>query len=110
MAYDDLLAEEVRRALSGFQYIEKKMFGGIGFMVNGSLCVSLNDRPDHIMMVRIDPNNLEALKRIGAKIAVMRGRQMPGWVFLTKDAVKTQQGFNYWVQLALDFNKNHKKK
>ena len=106
MAYDEILAEEVRRALSGAKVEEKRAFGGLAFMVKGKMCVSVNNRPDHIMMVRIDPKNQEEVfKRRGAKIAVMRGREMPGWIFLTKEAINTQKDFDFWIQLTLDFNK-----
>ena len=104
MAYDESLAEEVRRALSGVSFEEKKAFGGLAFMVNGKMCVSVNNRPDHIMMVRIDPADKDVLKRTGAKLAVMRGKEMPGWIFLTQEAIKTPDDFNFWIQLALKFN------
>ena len=105
MAYDETLADEVKKALSGLKAEEKRAFGGLAFMINGKMCVSVNNRPDHIMMVRIDPQNQDALQREGAKIAVMRGKPMPGWIFLTKDAVKTPKDFDFWIQLALSFNK-----
>lgn len=106
MAYDELLTDKVRQALSGVQFTEKKMFGGISFMVNGKMCVAVNNRPDHIMMVRVDSEDQGALKRKGAKVAIMRGKEMPGWIFLAKEAITTQDDFDYWIQLALAFNKN----
>lgn len=106
MAYDETLADEVRNALKGLKVEEKKAFGGLAFMVNGRMCVSVNNRPDHIMMIRIDPQNqADALRRKGAKIAVMRGKEMTGWIFLTKDAIKSEKEFSYWIDLALAFNK-----
>lgn len=60
------------------------------------------------MMVRIVSNNQEAMKRKGAKTAVMRGHEMPGWIFLTSEAVKTQKDFDFWIHLALEFNKINK--
>lgn len=105
MAYDESLANKVRNSLQIFKPIEKKAFGGLAFMVNGKMCVSVNNRPDHIMMVRIDPNDKEAIKRKGAKIAVMRGKEMPGWIFLTKEAIETERDFQYWIELAIKFNK-----
>lgn len=110
MAYDQRLADEVRQAFSGVHFTEKNMFGGIAFMVNRKMCVSVNNRPDHIMMVRIDPENKEALERKGASIAVMKGKEMPGWIFLTKEAIKSQEDFYYWIQLALVFNQNFGRK
>lgn len=105
MAYDESLAEEVRRMLPRSQFVEKKMFGGLGFMLNGNMCVAVNNRPDHIMMVRIDPADHGTLKKKGAKTAVMRGRTMPGWIFLTKEALETEEDFTFWINLAVEFNK-----
>lgn len=106
MAYDETLADEVRTALKNHQFEEKKAFGGLAFMVNGKMCVSVNNRPDHVMMVRIDPaSQSEALKKPGAKIAVMRGREMPGWIFLTQEAIRNEADFSFWIELALAFNK-----
>ena len=104
MAYDQKLAEEVRKTLATHKPVEKTAFGGLAFMVNGKMCVSVNNRPDHVMMVRIDPDDKEALKRNGAKTAVMRGKEMPGWIFLTKEAIQAEKDFHYWMQLAVDFN------
>jgi len=110
MAYDELLAEEVRSHMPHSQVVEKRMFGGLGFMLHGNMCVAVNNRPDHIMMVRIDPSDKNALKKKGAKVAIMRGREMPGWIFLTKEAIETEEDFKYWISLALDFNKKLPKK
>lgn len=110
MAYDETLADTVRAALSGERFEEKRMMGGLVFMVNGKMCVSVATRPDHILMVRVDPNNQDVLKRKGAKQAIMRGRQMPGWIFLTEEALKTEEDFDYWIALALKFNKNFESK
>jgi len=109
MAYDETLAHEVRKALAAFQPMEKTAFGGLAFMVNGKMCISVNNRPDHIMMVKIDPKNKEVLKRKGANVAVMRGKEMPGWIFLTKEAINTQEDFDFWVQLAVAYNKESRK-
>ena len=104
MAYDLKLAEEVRVALRNQKFEEKRAFGGLAFMVNGKMCVSVNNRPDHVMMVRINPVNQEVLKRKGAKTAVMRGHEMPGWIFLTADAINTKENFDFWIHLALEYN------
>lgn len=74
-------------------------------MVNGKMCALVNNRPDHIMMVRIDPKNQGVLKRKGATVAVMRGREMTEWIFLIKEAIKTLKDFDFWFQFALDFNR-----
>lgn len=106
MAYGETLADEVRRALSDVPFAEKRVFGGLAFMVNGKMCVTVNNRPDHIMMVRIDPKDQDrVIKKKGAKVAVMRGHEMPGWIFLTKDAIDNKKDFDYWIRLARNFNK-----
>ncbi|HSX32786.1 MAG TPA: TfoX/Sxy family protein [Candidatus Saccharimonadales bacterium] len=108
MAYNEELTERVRRLLAHLPNVqEKKMFGSIGFMVNGKLCLGVGDHADHNMMVRVGPDQYEeALRRPGATPAIMRGREHPGYVFLVRSAVATQQDLEYWVGLALEYNKN----
>lgn len=107
MAYNQELTERVRQALAHVPSVEeKKMFGSIGFMVNGKLCMGVGDHEDHQMMIRVGPDAYEeALKRKGAGPAIMRGRERKGYVFLLAEAVKSDKDLNYWVGLALDFNK-----
>jgi TfoX/Sxy family transcriptional regulator of competence genes len=107
MAYNIERTEQVRHLLAHIPDVEeKKMFGSIGFIVNGKLCIGVGDHTDHIMMVRIGPDKYEeALKKGGAHPAIMRGREMRGYVFLTNEALKSEKDLSYWVQLALDFNK-----
>ncbi|MEO9255177.1 MAG: TfoX/Sxy family protein, partial [Tepidiformaceae bacterium] len=104
VAYDESLAAEVRMRLPKPHLEEKRLFGGLAFMLNGKMCVTVNSRPDHVMMVRVARGcQDEALKREGAKLAVMRGREMPGWIFLTEEAIGTAQDLDYWIELALNF-------
>jgi TfoX/Sxy family transcriptional regulator of competence genes len=106
MAYNAVLTQRVRELLAHIPNVEeKKMFGSIGFMVNGKLCVGVGDHSDHKMMVRVGPEHYEtALTRPGATPAVMRGREQPGYVFLLDEAVMTQKDLEYWVGLALGYN------
>ncbi len=108
MAYNEKLTQRVRELLAHLPDVqEKKMFGSIGFMVNGKLCLGVGDHPDHNMMVRVGPQQYaEALKRPGASPAIMRGREHPGYVFLVSSAVASKQDLKYWVDLALQYNKN----
>lgn len=107
MAYNIERTELVRQALAHIPDVqEKKMFGSIGFIVNGKLCIGVGDHDDHNMMVRVGPDRYdEALKRTGALPAIMRGHEMKGYVFLVEDALKSKEDLDYWVGLALDFNK-----
>ncbi len=107
MAYDEHLAERIRKSISKLTNVEeKRIFGGLAFMVNGKMTLTVNNRPDHQMMVHIDPELQEkALQRKGANVAIMRGKPMTGWIFLTEDAIKGNENLQYWIDLALNFNK-----
>lgn len=106
MAYLPDLTERVRQALAHAPGVtEKRMFGGIAFMVNGKMCVTVGDHKDHQMMVRVDPAVYpKAVQRKGAQRARMRGREIKGYVFLRDEAVRTTRQLGSWVDLALDFN------
>ncbi len=85
MAYNEILAKRVRTALSHIQRVEeKKMFGGIAFMVNGKMCITVGkDR----LMCRIDPAIHEiALERKGCKTVFMKGREYKGYVHVNQEA------------------------
>jgi TfoX/Sxy family transcriptional regulator of competence genes len=103
MAYDDALATRVRTALgTGRRIEEKKMFGGITFMVRGKMCISVGkDR----LMCRIDPAAHDAAVQLeGCRAVVMKGRQLRGYVHVDRERVRTKRGLDYWVALALDYN------
>ena len=101
MSACDDLAERVRAALSGAGTVrEVKMFGGIGFMLNGNLLAGASKRG---LLVRVGKDRQsDALKRPGARAMVMKGRTMEDYVYvdppaLNEDAVKA------WLQMALSF-------
>jgi len=108
MSYNEARTQQVRDLLAHIPHVkEKKMFGSIGFMVNGKLCLGVGDHDDHIMMVRVGPEQYEkALQMKGAAPAIMRGRERPGYVFLLPSAVESPADLKKWVNLALDFNKS----
>ena len=102
MPYDEELANRVRKALSGHEVEEKNMFGGLCFMVNGKMCITVGK--DRIMS-RIDPALHEtALSRNGVKTVVMRGREYKGYVYVPEESIKSQSDFDYWINLALSYN------
>ena len=104
MAYSENLAEKVRNAImttSGVE--EKRMMGGLTFMVNGKMCVGVvrND-----LMVRLDPAVYDAaLKKQGCREMDFTGKPMRGFVFVSPDGTSKEKDLNYWLDLALDFNK-----
>ena len=101
---NDSLVDRVRTALAGVRQVkEKKMFGSVGFMVRGKLCVTA--RPARIMC-RIDPaTHSAAIKRKGCRTVVMKGRRYQGYVFVDAAALKTKKALLYWVAQALKFNR-----
>ena len=101
------LAERVRAALAHVPRVaERKMFGGITFMVNGKMCISAgHDR----LMCRIDTGLHDAAStRRGVRKVRMKGRAYRGFVYVREDAVASQRDLDYWVSLCLDFNKQAK--
>ena len=103
MPPDETLVDRVRTSLgTGRRIEEKRMFGGIAFMVEGKMCVSAGKAR---IMCRIDPAiHHAALMRNGCTTVVMKGRAYRGYVHVAGDALKTEDELNYWVKLALDFN------
>jgi TfoX/Sxy family transcriptional regulator of competence genes len=109
MAYDEQLADRVREHFSEHRKVEeKKMMGGLTFMVNSKMCVGiLNDD----LMARIAPEEYEkALERTGCRAMDFTGKPMKGFVFVGPEGTKGKKQLDYWMALALDFNKRAKKK
>jgi len=103
MTCDDSLAHRVKAALARIPEVEqKKMFGGITFMVRGKMCVSVGAER---IMCRIDPALHDAaLEREGCRTVVMKGRQYRGYVYVDAEAVRAKRDLVYWIGLALDYN------
>lgn len=110
MAYNEDLTNRVRELLAEIPNVEeKKMFGSIGFMINGKLALGVGDHDDHIMMVRVGLDAYEkALQSNGATPAIMRGRERKGYIFLLPQAVLSPADLKKWVGLALAYNKTLK--
>lgn len=107
MAYNEKLANRIRKAFANAANVEeKKMFRGIAFMMNEKMCVTANDNE---MMCRIDPELHEAsIEKKGCRTVIMKGRKLKGWVYISEEGMKTEKEINYWIGLALDFNKKAK--
>ena len=107
MVYNEKLAERVRELLIGKNKVEeKKMMGGLAFMVNGKMCVGIL-KDD--LMVRLDPEIYEdALKKDGCREMDFTGRPMKGFVFVNSKNTENKKDLSYWISLALDFNKRAK--
>ncbi len=85
---------------------EKRMFGGLCFMVNGKMCVGVESER---LMVRLDPAVYdEVMEKEGCSPMDFTGKVMRGYVFVDVDALKTRKQLEYWLNLALEFNKKAK--
>ena len=104
MAYNEKLTERIREALAHLPNVEeKRMFRGVTFMVNDKMCISAGDNK---IMCRIDPSiHEEALKRKGCVTVKMKGREYKGYVYVSEEGIKTKKDLDYWIRLALEFNK-----
>ncbi len=103
MAYDEDLAQRIR-ALVGTQrdLTEKKMFGGLAFLVAGNMAVAASGQGG--ILVRVGPERSEQLEATTtASVAVMRGRPMPGWLRVGSDEVRTKRQLVKWVDLGIGF-------
>lgn len=102
MAYDEGLAQRIREALEGQAGIEeKKMFGGVGFMLNGNLACGVNQED---LIVRVGPKGYEAaLDLPNTRVFDLTGRPMTGWLVVTPQGYETDEDLQSWVQRGVDF-------
>jgi len=116
LAYNEALTARIREALiealartatPGRKIVEKKMFRGVTFMVDGKMCVSAGD---DTLMFRIDPTLHDEVvaDKEGVKTVVMKGREYKGYVHVHEDAFRTKRQLAHWMDLAVDFNKRAK--
>ena len=107
MAYSETLANRIRERLVTLSNIEEKeMMGGLVFMYNDKMCVGIIKDE---LMCRIDPelHNTEVEKE-GCREMDFTKRPMKGYILIDDYGMKTQKQFDYWIDLALDFNKRAK--
>lgn len=107
MAYNEKLADRIRAELGHRKAVEeKKMMGGLTFMVNGKMCVGIL-KDD--LMVRLDPAVYpDARKKKGCREMNFTGKPMKGFIFVSPKGTSIKKDLIYWVDLALDFNKKAK--
>ena len=103
MAYNEALAGRIRQRLADVPKVQEvKMMGGVTFMCKGKMCVGvLKDE----LMCRIDPALHDAeTSKPGCRTLDFTKRPMSGFILVDQSAMTTQQEFDYWINLALDFN------
>ena len=110
MAYSESLAQQVRAILATVlplhvfeeEVEEKKMFGGLAFMVRGKMSVTVSSRSQELVMVRIGKEmEKQVLPKNGASVTLMKGRLYHGYIDLD---VEAQKELSYWIKLALAYN------
>jgi TfoX/Sxy family transcriptional regulator of competence genes len=115
VAYDEELADRIRELLGAERGIqEKKMFGGLAFMVGGNMAISASGQGG--VLVRVDPQQSDRLVgATNAEVAVMGGRTMAGWLRVAPPDLATRRQLEKWVRLgagyagSLPVKKNQKK-
>ena len=102
MAYDEKLALRIREVMADLPGLqEKKMFGGVGFLLNGNMACGGN-KDD--LIVRVGPEAYEAaLTEPDTKVFDMTGRPMTGWVVVTPKGYETEKALRGWVKRGVDY-------
>ena len=110
MAYNEKLAERIRAELGNIPVVEKKMFGGVGFLVHGntpalapgaSVACGVHKQS---MIVRVDPGkHTTLLKKPHARPFDITGRPMKGWLVVDADGTKTAKQLSAWVKEGVEF-------
>jgi TfoX/Sxy family transcriptional regulator of competence genes len=103
MAYDEELAERIRKVVQGEPGLsEKRMFGGLAFLVNGNMAVSASGQGG--LLLRVDPAQTESLVD-GEHVRrfEMRGREMDGWLRVDTEAVETDDQLRGWVEQGVGY-------
>ncbi len=103
MAYDEVLANRLREALQDEKRLtEKKMFGGLAFLINGNMAVAASGQGG--LLLRCDPKETDKVIRPPhAERFVMRGSKMNGWLRVDQPAIKTQRQLERWVKIGVDY-------
>ena len=98
MAYDEELADRIRMLMATEPDLtEKKMFGGLAFLIGGNMAVAASGQGG--ALVRVDPAQSDTLvATTKAETAVMRGRPMPGWLRVEAEHLRTRAQLTAWVE------------
>lgn len=99
MPFDEVLVTRVRELLANVPVAEKRMFGGVGFLLAGNMAVGVNG-PD--LIVRVPPGD-ELISAPGARIFDLSGRPMKGWLLVGPAGTQSAAGLQEWVDRGLQF-------
>ena len=100
MAYDEALAERIRELVADEPNLtEKKMFGGLAFLVGGNMAIAASGQGG--ILVRCDPAQSDDLvAKTDARLMEMRGREMQGWLRVDDDHVRTKRRLEKWARIG----------
>ena len=105
MAYDTELADRIRELIAAERGVEeKRMFGGLAFLINGNMSVAASGHGG--LLVRVPPDETDKLvAREHVEPMVMAGRETRGWLRVLADGVKTKRQLQSWVSRGVDYAK-----
>jgi hypothetical protein len=103
VAYDEELADRIRElVVSESDLTEKKMFGGLAFLIGGNMAVAASGQGG--VLVRVDPTQSDTLvETTNARLMEMRGRSMQGWLRVDPEDVRTKRELAKWVALGTTY-------
>src|SRR5215472_1233173 len=103
MAYDTELADRIRLLIGAEQSLsEKKMFGGLAFLIHGNMAIAASGNGG--ALVRVDPAESESLlATTPATVAVMQGRPMPGWLRVASEDLDSDEQLREWVERGVSY-------
>ena len=103
MAYDEDLANRIRELVADEPGLtEKRMFGGLAFLIGGNMSVSVSGQGG--LLLRVEPEETEALvAKPHAERFEMRGRAMDGWLRVAPEGVATKRELERWVRLGVAY-------
>lgn len=103
MAYDEDLANRIRELLGSERGVEeKRMFGGLAFLINGNMSVAVSRQGG--LMVRVPPDETDKLlQRAPVNPMVMAGRETRGWLRIDADGVQTKRQLQSWVTRGVGY-------
>ena len=105
MAYDTQLADRIRVYLEArheFNFEEKRMFGGLAFMLNGKMCVNVSGQN---LMCRFNPSRTKELaERKGFMPMIMKNKVYQGYCYVEPLGFETNNDFEFWIEVCLSYN------
>jgi hypothetical protein len=101
MAYDEALAARIRDLIGPDpELTEKKMFGGLAFLIREHMAISASGQGG--VLVHVDPARCDDLvATTSATVAVMQGREMPGWLRVAAEHLGTDDDLSPWVEMGI---------